>query len=210
MNAAPPPPVAAIPCEALATHPQYRHLSSIADIGIELRYATPNNFAHRDLYGALDCAWLHRDAADALARAVAWLAAQPERPRLLVLDALRPQRVQEALWAELQGTPLLGYLAPPERGSIHSFGMAVDVTLIDREGREYDMGTAFDDLREASHPALESRMLAAGELSPTQIAHRALLRAAMTHAGFHGINHEWWHFDYGDRTQVRQTYARVL
>ena len=58
-----------------------------------------------------------------------------------MLDALRPQRVQEALWAALQGTPAACYLAPPERGSIHSFGMAVDVTLIDADGAEFDMGT---------------------------------------------------------------------
>ena len=129
--------VPAIPCEQVASHGEYRHLTAIPNIAIDLRYATANNFAGRDLYTPLDCAWLHRDAAEALASASSWLAAHRTGTRLLVLDALRPQRVQEALWAALQGTPLLGYLAPPERGSIHSFGMAVDVTLIDADGAEF-------------------------------------------------------------------------
>jgi len=201
------PPIA---CEEIARHGEYRHLATIPGVAIELRYATADNFAGRDLYTPLDCAWLHRDAATALASAAAWLATQRDGTRLLVLDALRPQRVQEALWAALQGTPLLGYLAPPGRGSIHSFGMAVDVTLIDASGDELDMGTGFDDLSELSHPALEERFLASGQLTDVQVAHRALLRAAMAHGGFQGISHEWWHFDCGDRVRVRREYARVL
>lgn len=202
--------VAPIPCEEIADHGEYRHLSTIAGIAIDLRYATADNFAGRDLYTPLDCAWLHRDAADALMASVAWLAEQSGGYRLLVLDALRPQRVQEELWAALQGTELLGYLAPPERGSIHSFGMAVDVTLVDDSGRELDMGTGFDDLSEKSHPALEARFLTTGTLRPDQLQNRALLRAAMMHGGFVGISHEWWHFDCGDRVHVRAAYARVL
>ena len=189
---------------------EYRHLSSIAGIAIELRYATPENFVGRDLYSPHDCAWLHRDAASALEKAVAWLAERRPGYKLLVLDALRPQRVQEELWAALQGTELLGYLADPARGSIHSFGMAVDITILDPEGRELDMGTGFDDLTELSHPALEAAMLARGAITAAQIANRELLRGAMFQAGFQGINSEWWHFDCGDRVQVRASYTRVL
>jgi D-alanyl-D-alanine dipeptidase len=204
------PAVAPIPCEEIAAHSEYRHLSSIAGIAVDLRYATADNFAGRDLYTPLDCAWLHRDAANALAASASWLAQQRGGYRLLVLDALRPQRVQEALWDVLRGTDLLGYLAPPARGSIHSFAMAVDVTLIDPSGSELDMGTAFDDLTEKSHPALESQFLATGGLRPEQQQRRALLRAAMGHGGFVGISHEWWHFDCGDRVHIRAAYARVL
>lgn len=204
------PEVTPILCETIADHGEFRHLTTIAGVAVDLRYATADNFAGRDLYSPLDCAWLHRDAAAALAAASHWLSGQQSGKRLLVLDALRPQRVQEALWAALQGTPLLGYLAPPERGSIHSFGMAVDVTLIDSSGLELDMGTGFDGLSEKSHPALEQQFLASGELTPAHVANRELLRAAMAHGGFHGISHEWWHFDCGDRVQVRRNYARVL
>ena len=196
--------------ETIAVNPDFRPLASIAGIGVELRYATPNNFVGRDLYSPIDCAWLHRHAAEGLEKSVAWL--QQERPALrpLVLDALRPQRVQEQLWEALQGTNLLGYLANPARGSIHSFGMAVDITLVDRDGRELDMGTPFDDLTERSHPALEDAMLARAELNATQVANRRLLRDAMAHGGFKGINSEWWHFDCGNREVVRAEYVRVL
>lgn len=197
-------------CETIADHRDFRSLYSIAGIVIDLRYATADNFVGRDLYSPLDCGFLHNDAAAALERAVAWLAGRRPDFTLLVLDALRPQRVQEQLWLALQGTDLLGYIAEPARGSIHSFGMALDVTLLDAQGRELDMGTGFDDLTERSHPALEQTLLARGELSVQQVDNRQWLRNAMLHAGFHGINSEWWHFDCGDRLQVRRDYTRVL
>jgi D-alanyl-D-alanine dipeptidase len=199
-----------IPCEAVPGHPDFRRLDSIAGIGVDLRYATPDNFVGRDLYSPLDCHWLHKDAAAALEQAVAWLAARRPDYRLLVLDALRPQRVQQQLWDALQGTDLLSYIAEPGRGSIHSFGMALDVTLVDRHGHELDMGTGFDDLTERSHPALEAALLARGELSAQHLENRRWLRDAMLHNGWHGINSEWWHFDCGDRLLVRQRYTRVL
>jgi D-alanyl-D-alanine dipeptidase len=195
--------------EDLGTSADFRHLSSIAGIAIDLRYATSDNFVGRDLYSPYDCAWLHKDAAAALEQAVDWLRARRPEHRLLVLDALRPQRVQQQLWDALEGTDLRMYLADPVRGSIHSFGMAVDITIIDGGGEELDMGTGFDDLTERSHPVLEARMVESGELTDRHIANRQLLRDAMGHAGFVGINSEWWHFDCGDRVAVRATYTRV-
>jgi D-alanyl-D-alanine dipeptidase len=199
-----------IPCEAVPGHPEFTHLAGLPQIVIDLRYASADNFAERNLYGELDCAYLRRDAAKGLAQAADWLAARRPGYRLRVLDALRPQRVQEQLWAKLAGTPLELYLAHPERGSIHSFGMAVDVTLLDPTGVEVDMGSGFDELSERSHPALDAEHLALGVLSAAQIAERGWLRAAMRAGGFHGISSEWWHFDFGDRDLVRRQYARVL
>ncbi len=199
-----------LPIEQIGASDAFRHLNTIGGIAIALRYATPDNFVGRDLYGPFDCAWLHRDAALALEQVVGWLARTRPGATLLVLDALRPQRVQQQLWDALDGSGLRMYLADPARGSIHSFGMALDVTILDEAGRELDMGTAFDDLSERSHPALEGALLARGALSTGQIGHRQLLRDAMTQAGFRGINSEWWHFDFGDREQVRASYIRVL
>jgi D-alanyl-D-alanine dipeptidase len=196
--------------EGIAGDPAFRHLSTIGGIAVDLRYATPDNFVGRDLYSPYDCAWLHRDAAAALERVVAWLKDRRPDCTPLVLDALRPQRVQQQLWDALAGTDLQMYLANPERGSIHSFGMALDITLLDAQGRELDMGTGFDDMTALSHPALEECFLAGGELTPAQVANRRLLRGAMFQAGFVGINTEWWHFDCGDRNVVRATFRRVL
>lgn len=196
--------------EDIAGSPEFRHLSSIAGIAVDLRYATSNNFVGRDLYSSFDCAWLHRDAAAALENVVAWLARERPGYTALVLDALRPQRVQEQLWNALEGTGLQMYLANPVRGSIHSYGMALDITLLDEAGVELDMGTGFDDMTELSHPALEEGFLVAGQLTDEQVANRRLLRAGMLGAGFLGINTEWWHFDCGDRELVRATFRRVL
>jgi D-alanyl-D-alanine dipeptidase len=196
--------------EDIAGDPDFRHLSTIAGIAVDLRYASPDNFVGRDLYSPFDCAWLHVDAAAALERVVAWLAAKRPGHTALVLDALRPQRVQQQLWDALEGSGLQMYLANPERGSIHSYGMALDITILDEHGRELDMGTGFDDMTELSHPALEEVFLHSGALLDAQVANRRLLREAMFQAGFVGINTEWWHFDCGDRNLVRQSFRRVL
>ncbi|MCC2954834.1 M15 family metallopeptidase [Massilia sp. IC2-477] len=196
--------------EDIAGSPEFRHLTSIDGIAIDLRYASPNNFVGRDLYSPYDCAWLHVDAAAALERFVAWLKERRPGHTPLVLDALRPQRVQQQLWDALEGTGLQMYLANPARGSIHSYGMALDITLLDEQGCELDMGTGFDDMTELSHPALEEGFLHTGELTDQQLANRRLLREGMLAAGFFGINTEWWHFDCGDRELVRATYRRVL
>jgi D-alanyl-D-alanine dipeptidase len=196
--------------EDIAGDPDFRHLSTIAGIAVDLRYATADNFVGRDLYSPYDCAWLHVDAAAALERVVAWLAQRRPGHTALVLDALRPQRVQQQLWDALAGTGLQMYLANPERGSIHSYGMALDITILDADGQELDMGTGFDDMTELSHPALEADFLRSGALLDAQVANRRLLRDAMFQAGFFGINTEWWHFDCGDRNLVRQTFRRVL
>lgn len=199
-----------IASEDIAAHGAFRHLSTIAGIAVDLRYAGPHNFIGHDLYSPYDCAWLHVDAAAALERVVAYLAVRRPGARALVLDALRPQRVQQELWDALAGTDLQMYLAEPTRGSIHSYGMALDITILDETGVELDMGTGFDDMTELSHPALEEGFLARGDLTVDQVANRQLLRDAMFQSGFVGIRTEWWHFDCGDRDRVRATFYRVL
>ena len=196
-------------CELLTDHADFRPLASIAGVHVDLRYASTNNFVGRDLYGKLNCSWLHREAAAGLESAVAFLQAQHPGYRLLLLDALRPHRVQETLWQWLAGTDLQRYLADPAKGSIHSFGMAVDITLLDPSGVELDMGTGFDDLTELSHPQLEDQHRAQGLLSDSQLHNRRMLREAMLRSGFAGIPTEWWHFDFGDRNIVRRSYLRI-
>lgn len=196
-------------CEDIASHSGFRRLSSIEGVAVDLRYASVRNFVGRDLYGALDCAWLHRLAAEGLQAASTRLAERAPGHRLLVLDALRPHRVQIELWDHLDGSGLRQYVADPARGSIHSFGMALDATLIDAEGRELDMGSGFDEMIELSHPTLEARHLASGELTPAQHRHRELLRGVLGAAGFRGIANEWWHFEMLDREHLRRNFMRV-
>jgi len=201
---------APIRIEDIAAHPGFTPLAQIAGIVVDLRYAGRHNFASRVLYAGWDCAWLRREAALGLQEAARALAARQPGLRLLVLDALRPQRVQEAIWRDVEGSPMQHYFAHPARGSIHSFGMAVDVTLVDAAGREADMGSAFDEMNETSHSALHAELLAAGRLTREQVARRTLLAEVMAAGGFAGITTEWWHFDHGDRDHVRTGLPRVV
>lgn len=205
-----PAPLPMIACEDIPSHPDFLSLHRLSGIDVDLRYATPDNFVSRDVYGPLDCAYLRHDAAAGLAQAAAWLQRHQPHWRIRVFDALRPQRVQEALYAELEGTPLAMYLAPPEAGSLHSFGVAVDAGLLDADGAELDMGAGFDEMGRLSHPEHEAEHLALGLITARQLAHRGWLRAAMRAGGFHPIATEWWHFEFGDREQARATLPRVL
>ena len=195
--------------EDIAAHSAFCRLNEVQGVAIDLRYASTNNFATRVLYAGIDCAWLRREAAQGLERAARCMQAARPGWRILVLDALRPQRVQESIWREVEGTPMAPYFAPPDRGSIHSFGMAVDVTLIDPLGREADMGSGFDEMASISHPALHDELLASGRLSQAQVDVRNSLRDAMAQGGFRGIASEWWHFDHGERDFVRRELPRV-
>jgi zinc D-Ala-D-Ala dipeptidase len=196
-------------CEDIASHPDFRPLSSVQGIAVDLRYASACNFVGRNLYGSLDCAWLHHLAAAGLERAAAMLAREAPGHQLLILDALRPHRVQRELWDFLEGTDLRQYVADPARGSIHSFGLAIDATLVDADGEELDMGSGYDEMIELSHPVLEAQHLASGALTPAQHRNRELLRRVLLASGFNGISNEWWHFDMLDRNHVRQHCTRV-
>ncbi len=195
--------------EDIGSHAGYVRLAAVDSVLHDLRYAGSDNFAGRNLYGALDCAWLRHEAADGLNTAAAWLAARRPGCRILVLDALRPHRVQTAIWRDVVGTPMAPYFADPAIGSIHSWGMAVDVTLVDRHGDETDMGSGYDEMNRVSHPALHAEHLASGALTEAQVEQRRWLADAMAQGGFSGIGTEWWHFDHGDRVRVRRELPRV-
>ena len=124
--------------------------------------------------------------------------------KLLLFDCLRPGSAQKVLWSFVRGTPQQKYVADPERGSIHSYGLAIDLSLQDAEGREVDMGTPYDQFDELAEPRHEDRFLSEGRLTKTQIENRQLLREVMTAAGFQGLPHEWWHFDAKPPTEVRR------
>jgi zinc D-Ala-D-Ala dipeptidase len=195
--------------EDIASSGDFLHLNTVVGVRHDLRYASSNNFAGRRLYGTLDCAWLRREAATGLEAAARWLHSQRPGWCILVLDALRPQRVQQAIWLDVAGTPAQEYFANPKRGSIHSYGMAVDVTLLDALGQELNMGSGFDEMNEKSHPALHSQLLQQGLITAEHVALRELLAGAMAAGGFSGISNEWWHFDHGNRDDVRARLPRI-
>jgi len=119
------------------------------DVDVTLAYATDANLTGRPVYRNAEC-WLHRKAAERLAAAVAL--ARPLGLRLRIFDALRPVEAQWALW---NVNPDPEFLADPRRGSPHSRGVAVDLSLLDDSGRELDMGTAGDFRNNPSIPLMK-------------------------------------------------------
>jgi zinc D-Ala-D-Ala dipeptidase len=158
------------------------------DVAIELRYATPDNFTGAPVYrpGGAARAYLRPEAAAALGRAID-LAARLGY-RLKLFDAYRPPEAQWALWRH---TPDPEFLADPRRGSPHSRGAAVDLTLIDLTGRELEMGTGFDAFTPLSHHGHPG-------VSPSAFRNRLLLLGLMTDAGWDFYRNEWWHYQLHD------------
>ncbi|MER6847671.1 M15 family metallopeptidase [Streptomyces flaveolus] len=87
------------------------------------------------------------------------------------------------------------YVSPPEIAP-HSAGAAVDVTLVDQDGHELDLGTRVNASPEESDGACFTH---APNLSDRARHHRALLLNAMEKAGFTNYGTEFWHFSVADR-----------
>jgi zinc D-Ala-D-Ala dipeptidase len=178
-------------------------------IKVNLKYASVDNFLQRDLYGGLCHCYLTKEAAIKLANAQRLLRKKKPQFSLLVLDCARPGSVQRMMWERLKGTPEQKYVADPSIGSMHNYGCAVDLTIVDSLGAELDMGTPFDFLGEQAQPRLEKKFAQQGKLSRSQIENRKLLREIMIEAGFRSIGTEWWHFDAFSRKEVKQRFSII-
>lgn len=161
---------------------------------VKLQYSTTQNFAHVDLYGPLQKCYLRTEAAEKLARAQDILETKKPGWRLLCLDCARPRSVQQQMWDSLRIPNKANYLSHPGRGSMHNYGIAIDITLADEKGNPVDMGTPFDFFGEKAQPQREKALLASGELTQQQIDNRLLLRGVMREARWGNIQTEWWHF----------------
>ena len=154
---------------------------SAFDVDIDLAYASEHNFTGRAVYRRERC-FLHSDAAAALARSIALAAGLNLRFR--IYDALRPTEAQWILWNH---SPDPEFLADPRRGSPHSRGVAIDLTLIDTTGAALDMGTGFDAFTPLSHHGTTGIARAAQR-------NRHILIGIMTSAGWDNYRNEWWHY----------------
>lgn len=176
-------------CTAAAlAGPKYDNLVEIKSVDptilVELRYATPRNFTGRALYPPEMPALARPTTAARLAKAQAFLRAHGYG--LKIWDAYRPMAAQLELW---QRTHDGAFVADPleGNGSLHTWGVAVDVTLVDAEGREVAMPTGFDEFTPAAKLHYEGD-------DPAVKSHLKILHAAMRRGGFYGTTTEWWHF----------------
>ena len=156
---------------------------------IDLRYATPNNFTHVQLYPANARCLVHESMAPGLAAAAKALAAQGDV--LVFWDCYRPHDVQVRMFDMV---PNPAWVAKPgSYARSHESGRSVDVTLADAAQQcprcLIDMGTDFDDF------SPRATAFATEGVNTDEQANRARLRNAMSAGGLPVYSGEWWHFD---------------
>jgi zinc D-Ala-D-Ala dipeptidase len=152
------------------------------DVILDIRYAGANNVTRQKFYENDDC-FLHQEAAQKLKNAV--ILAQEYDLKLKIFDGFRPLKAQEFLFAKF---PDSGFVSDPKNGSIpHCRGIAVDLTLVDKNGKELEMGTDFDDFTELAFHSCK-------KLSGEAKKNRELLLKIMTKAGWDFFDNEWWHY----------------
>jgi len=183
-----PPPIVRDP-QAPAARELVDLASLQAGFRFDLRYATPDNFVHATLYPVAR-AYLQRDAAKALVEVQRELAARGLG--LKIFDAYRPLSVQQRMWDLIYDERYVSN--PAINAGRHTRGTAVDLTLVDRDGRELPMPTPFDDFTERAHR--DAKGIDAEAAHDSQ-----LLEEVMSKHGFLPYPFEWWHFDYRDWKQ---------
>ena len=179
---------------------------------VELKYSTTDNFVGKDVYDDLTRAYMQPMAAQKLAAASKYLQAHHPDLRLLVYDAARPRSAQWKLWNALPNmseNERQKYVADPRKGSIHSYGCAVDLTVVTKDGRPLDMGTKYDFFGKLAYPSQEDELLKSGKLTQQQIDNRHILRTAMRQGGFSPIEFEWWHFNSLSRAKAKMMFRIV-
>lgn len=179
-------------------------------IRVCLKYTTPDNLMGRTVYEGITGIWLHPDAAKKLLRAQELLRKEHPSYSLLVFDAARPMHVQRIMWNIVRGTDKTNYVSNPAKGGgLHNYGMAVDVTILNAQGKELSMGTPFDFLGKEAHTTDEEALVQAGKITAQELSNRLLLRKVMRQAGFRTILYEWWHFNACSREEAKRNYPLI-
>lgn len=172
-----------------------------SSIKIHLKYFTTDNFLGAKVNGYnREVCICTEEAAQALK--MAQQEVQEKGWSLIVFDAYRPQKAVDHFmeWAANIDDTLtkskfypnidkkdlfkLNYIASK---SSHSRGSTFDVSILDEEGNQLDMGTSFDFFGPKSWPSYEG-------VSKEQKANRMYLQSIMKKHGFNPYKEEWWHF----------------
>lgn len=156
-------------------------------IVLDLKYATTDNFVKEKLYECPRC-FLRADVAYAVRNVHREL--RRKGYGLKMYDCYRPLPIQWKLWNKV---PDARYVADPRKGSMHNRGSAVDLTIVDANGKELDMGTPFDYFGEEAYHNYT-------KLPQQVLDNRKLLKDTMARHGFRSTPTEWWHYSYSKRS----------
>lgn len=158
---------------------------------------------------------MRREVAERLYHAAKRL---PAGYRFRIWDAWRPFALQKELYETYsmdiirdfgldqvseseRDAVIRGFVSEPvedrQTPPVHTTGGAVDLTILDADGKELDMGTAFDAFTEKT----KTNFFEQADKEPLRTIreNRRLLCRVMMKEGFTNLPSEWWHFDYGDR-----------
>lgn len=155
--------------------------------------------------GAINVAYVRKSVADMLIKAAHTL---PDGIHIKVWDAWRSIETQTYLYNKyynqikqeypyLKDSELIErvdqFISKPGTNYLHGTGGAIDVTLVDDNGNDLNMGTKFDEFNNKTRTDyFEHRY------NLRILFNRRILYDAMINAGFVNNPEEWWHFDYGD------------
>ncbi len=191
-----------LPILFLVSFAQAHNLVDIAklnsDVILDIKYATRNNFTGEIIYSKAKC-FLVAEVANALNNAAKDFAELGYK--LKVWDGYTPQAMQFKLWNAVRrkfGNPEK-YAAEPIKGCTHNCGVAVDLTLVDKNGNELNMGSEFDDFSEKSCRDCKDTC---EEIKKN----RKLLEDTMMKHKFSNNSKWWWHFEYNDAVKNPEKY----
>lgn len=177
---------------------------------VELMYAgTNHNMTGQPVYqqiGFGNKAFVHKDLWDKLKNLIPFL--EQKGWKLKIYDAYRPPLAHQKLREVI---PQPGFFALDPAISPHCRATAIDVALIDENGREFVYPTAvdaydtyyakevqagrsdefFNYLKKARHDYEDAD-------NSTAIANRRLLKETMESIGLKALPHEWWHYELPD------------
>jgi D-alanyl-D-alanine dipeptidase len=156
------------------------------DVILDLRYATTNNVCGVKLYSYPFC-YLHQAAIKPFETAIQ--AAKNLGLKLKIFDCFRPLEVQKFMFEKFPcDDPNGGFISNPESGAVpHCRGVAIDLTLVDGNENELNMGTDFDEFSDLAFHNCKKVSLEAQR-------NRLILLGLMTIAGFDFYANEWWHY----------------
>ncbi len=179
-------------------------------IKVDLVNSDPKkNYFRENYYNGLSKAYLRKEIALKLSKAHKMLKTRHPGYSLLILDAARPRSVSRLMYEKMKGTKFEKYVANPNNGSMHNYGVAVDITIVDENGEELDMG--FSPFRKSTFEIYWQfvKMKLRFDLNDKQIGNRKLLSETMISAGFLPLSHEWWHFNGMPKELARKKYQII-
>jgi D-alanyl-D-alanine dipeptidase len=188
----------------------WEEVMGISNLVVKMPYASFDNFTGHNLYCDIQRAFLHKDAMKKLKWAAAFLKKKEPSYKFILFDAARPRHAQEMLRAAVRGTPWQHFVSTPAKGSIHAYGMAVDIGLLNERGELVDVGLPYDSFAFYAGKSGEKQALEQGLLTKAQIENREFLRSIMGQSGWISLSSEWWHFNAAPGDTIRAKYIQPM